>query len=75
MQYSIWFRHAQESMVHVLPKIRSWASSFALACGLLPEPQVEQVPRSLSLHTSQFIPQAPVGIETPPFQVPKYQTD
>jgi len=56
------FKHAHPRIVQVLPKIRRWASSFLRASPLLPDPHVEQVPKSLNLHTSQLIPQAPVGI-------------
>jgi len=31
----------------------------------LPDPQLEHVPSKFNLHTSQSIPQAPVGITSP----------
>jgi hypothetical protein len=37
-------------------------SSFEIASRLVPAPQLEQVPMTFNLHTSQFIPHAPVAI-------------
>ena len=62
MQYANRFIDAHFNIVQLSPKILFWASSFLLASKLLPDPHDEQVPKSLNLHTSQFIPQAPVGI-------------
>jgi hypothetical protein len=49
-------------MAQLLPNIRCCAASFCAASGLLPDPQLEHVPSRFNLHTSQFMPQAPVGI-------------
>jgi hypothetical protein len=54
-------------MEQVLPSNRCWAASFFSASKLVPGPQLEQVPSKFSLHTSQLIPQAPVGIRKTPF--------
>jgi hypothetical protein len=49
-------------MAQVLPNNCCCAVSFCLASGLLPDPQLEHVPSRFNLHTSQLIPQAPVGM-------------
>jgi hypothetical protein len=49
-------------MEQVLPSNRCWAASFFSASGLVPGPQLEQVPSKFNLQTSQLIPQAPVGM-------------
>ena len=49
-------------MAQVLPNNRCCAASFCSASGLLPDPQLEHVPSRFNLHTSQLIPQAPVGM-------------
>jgi hypothetical protein len=49
-------------MAQVLPNNRCCAASFSSASGLLPDPQLEHVPSRFNLHTSQLIPQAPVGM-------------
>ena len=52
-------------MEQVLPSNRCWAASFFSASGLVPGPQLEQVPSKFNLQTSQLIPQAPVGMVAP----------
>jgi hypothetical protein len=49
-------------MAQVLPNILCCTVSFCSASGLLPDPQLEHVPSKFNLHTSQLIPQAPVGM-------------
>lgn len=56
-------------MGHGVPIILSWAANFSRPSWLLPEPHVEQISRRFSPHTSQSIPQAPVGIDDP-YHVP-----
>jgi hypothetical protein len=67
MQYSIWFTLVHAGIAQVLPNNRCWAASFFSASALMPEPQLEQFPNRFNLQTSQFIPQAPVGMVLPPF--------
>ena len=52
-------------MGHGEPRIFTWVAIFFSPSSLFPAPHVEQIPRRFSLQTSQFIPQAPVGMIDP----------
>lgn len=65
MQKGIFLVWAQARIGQGLPISRFWAADLRDPSALMPEPQVEQVPRKFSLQTSQLIPQAPVGIQSP----------
>ncbi len=64
-QYSILFSKAHASMGHGEPRTFTWVAIFFSPSSLVPAPHVEQRLRRFSLQTSQFTPQAPVGIIDP----------
>jgi hypothetical protein len=61
MQKAMLFILAQARIGQGLPSSLSWAASFFPPSKLIPDPQVAQTPVKFNLHTSQLIPQAPVG--------------
>lgn len=65
MQYSRWFAFAQARMGQGWLKSFSCTFIFSAPSRLVPGPHVVHTPRELSLQTSQFIPQAPVGMGSP----------